>query len=352
MVSTFGVSADPANWGVVGWSMGGTCAVDLTVMHPDLFSAFEDIAGDIGPNSGNKDQTIEPGCSAATPPPTRHSTRPRSSPDTARTSGVAGLVRHLVDGAPVPLATCATADERGHRGRRTRRGRPTRAIRPRRPTRCARSAGANGIDCAVVPQHRASTTGRSRTAFSPLRCPGSPGSWALRVFRGRRCPPLPRPSPAPRWSSRPSTPTPPGNSACVVRRARSACGLRSALPSVERMDPMGEHAADPGPDLDAAMGACGVDCAVADRESLGFRQARASPRVVDARDAGRRAVDQPSAPRRGDGGQRGGVGGRTGSDIRRAPASAAASADRPRAADGLTLVYWQLMARYFERQSR
>ena len=30
----FGVSNDPANWGVVGWSMGGTCALDLTAMHP------------------------------------------------------------------------------------------------------------------------------------------------------------------------------------------------------------------------------------------------------------------------------------------------------------------------------
>jgi S-formylglutathione hydrolase FrmB len=58
MVSHYGVSADRTNWGIVGWSMGGTCAVDLAVMHPDMFSAFEDIAGDIGPNSGNKDQTI------------------------------------------------------------------------------------------------------------------------------------------------------------------------------------------------------------------------------------------------------------------------------------------------------
>ena len=58
MVSNFGVSADRANWGVVGWSMGGTCAVDLTTMHPDMFSTFEDIAGDFAPNSGNKTQTI------------------------------------------------------------------------------------------------------------------------------------------------------------------------------------------------------------------------------------------------------------------------------------------------------
>jgi S-formylglutathione hydrolase FrmB len=38
--------------------MGGTCALDLTVMHPDMFSAFVDIAGDLGPNSGTKAQTI------------------------------------------------------------------------------------------------------------------------------------------------------------------------------------------------------------------------------------------------------------------------------------------------------
>lgn len=58
MVSNFGVSADRGNWGVVGWSMGGTCAVDLATMHPDMFSTFEDIAGDFAPNSGNTSQTI------------------------------------------------------------------------------------------------------------------------------------------------------------------------------------------------------------------------------------------------------------------------------------------------------
>ncbi|MDT7754864.1 MAG: hypothetical protein QOH27_762, partial [Mycobacterium sp.] len=56
--SHYGTSPSSANWGVVGWSMGGTCAVDLTVMHPELFSSFVDIAGDTGPNAGTKDQTI------------------------------------------------------------------------------------------------------------------------------------------------------------------------------------------------------------------------------------------------------------------------------------------------------
>ncbi len=59
MLSHYGVSPNRANWGIVGWSMGGTCAVDLAVMHPDMFSAFEDIAGDLSPNSGNKAQTID-----------------------------------------------------------------------------------------------------------------------------------------------------------------------------------------------------------------------------------------------------------------------------------------------------
>lgn len=59
MEHTYGVRADPASWGVVGWSMGGTCAVDLAVMHPDIVSAFEDIAGDIAPNSGTRAQTVE-----------------------------------------------------------------------------------------------------------------------------------------------------------------------------------------------------------------------------------------------------------------------------------------------------
>ncbi|MBU8817877.1 esterase family protein [Mycolicibacterium goodii] len=54
----YGVSPAAANWGIVGWSMGGTCAVDLAVIHPDMFSAFVDIAGDIAPNSGDKAQTV------------------------------------------------------------------------------------------------------------------------------------------------------------------------------------------------------------------------------------------------------------------------------------------------------
>lgn len=57
VVSEFGASDHPGKWAVAGWSMGGTCAIDLTVEHPDLFRTFVDISGDVGPNLGNRAQT-------------------------------------------------------------------------------------------------------------------------------------------------------------------------------------------------------------------------------------------------------------------------------------------------------
>lgn len=58
VVDQFGASADPRQWGVAGFSMGGTCALDLAVMHPELFDTFDDIAGDAGPEVGSKAETI------------------------------------------------------------------------------------------------------------------------------------------------------------------------------------------------------------------------------------------------------------------------------------------------------
>ncbi len=58
VISQLGAAPEPARWAVVGWSMGGTCAVDLAVMHPELFGTFQDISGDLGPNTGTKTQTI------------------------------------------------------------------------------------------------------------------------------------------------------------------------------------------------------------------------------------------------------------------------------------------------------
>jgi S-formylglutathione hydrolase FrmB len=57
VATQFGVS--PTGWGVAGFSAGGTCAVDLAVMRPELFTAFVDITGDLGPNAGTREQTID-----------------------------------------------------------------------------------------------------------------------------------------------------------------------------------------------------------------------------------------------------------------------------------------------------
>ena len=58
VVSHFGVSPDRTNWGIVGWSTGGTCALTMAVTHPELFSAFVDIDGELTPNAGSRKQTI------------------------------------------------------------------------------------------------------------------------------------------------------------------------------------------------------------------------------------------------------------------------------------------------------
>ncbi len=58
VVAHFGLSADPARWGVAGFSTGGTCALDLAVMHPEQFGTFDDVSGDRAPNVGSKAQTI------------------------------------------------------------------------------------------------------------------------------------------------------------------------------------------------------------------------------------------------------------------------------------------------------
>ena len=58
IVSHFRASPDPARWGIIGFSSGGTCALLTTVMHPDLFNTFVDIDGLMRPNAGSREQTI------------------------------------------------------------------------------------------------------------------------------------------------------------------------------------------------------------------------------------------------------------------------------------------------------
>ncbi len=44
------LSSDPRRWGIVGFSEGGTCAIDLALRHPSLFGHFVDLGGDAAPN--------------------------------------------------------------------------------------------------------------------------------------------------------------------------------------------------------------------------------------------------------------------------------------------------------------
>lgn len=59
LIANFGVSSNPAHWGIVGWSAGGTCALTLTLKYPNLFRAFVAIDGQSGPNAGTRAQTIQ-----------------------------------------------------------------------------------------------------------------------------------------------------------------------------------------------------------------------------------------------------------------------------------------------------
>ena len=145
MVDNFGVSDDPTNWGIVGWSTGGTCALNLTVKHPDLFSAFVNIDGDIAPNAGTKAQTIDRlfGGDAAAyaewDPATliREHGRFTDVAGWFAVSAPAGSLTTPIPGTqlPEPAADDIIADN---------------------PTAAARAlcglADAYGIDCAVVPQ--------------------------------------------------------------------------------------------------------------------------------------------------------------------------------------------------------
>ncbi|MFJ1755204.1 alpha/beta hydrolase [Kitasatospora sp. NPDC088134] len=59
IAKTFGSASEARSWGVVGWSMGGTCAVGLAVVHPQVFGSFVDISGDASPNLGGKQTTVD-----------------------------------------------------------------------------------------------------------------------------------------------------------------------------------------------------------------------------------------------------------------------------------------------------
>jgi S-formylglutathione hydrolase FrmB len=179
MVSNFAVSADRANWGVVGWSMGGICAVDLATMHPDMFSAFEDIAGDFAPNSGSKTQTIARlfggnAAAFANFDPATVMTRHGPYQD------VSGWF--AISDAPAARRTPPAAVDAGASGLGGRDAAPNPGDQTGAANALCRLGSANGITCAVVAQqgkHDWPFAARAFAAALPwlagqIRTPGIP----------------------------------------------------------------------------------------------------------------------------------------------------------------------------------
>jgi len=57
--NNYPASDNPANWGIGGLSLGGTCAVMLALTHPNVYHYFLDMGGDLGPSIGTKQETIQ-----------------------------------------------------------------------------------------------------------------------------------------------------------------------------------------------------------------------------------------------------------------------------------------------------
>ncbi|MEA9984973.1 MULTISPECIES: alpha/beta hydrolase [Subtercola] len=55
------VSTDPAQWGIAGFSQGGTCAIQLGAAHPELFRSILDVSGELKPAIGDDATTIATG---------------------------------------------------------------------------------------------------------------------------------------------------------------------------------------------------------------------------------------------------------------------------------------------------
>lgn len=53
------VDSQPKNWAIGGLSLGGMCSVMLTLRHPNVYNYFIDLGGEIGPEIGSKEKTID-----------------------------------------------------------------------------------------------------------------------------------------------------------------------------------------------------------------------------------------------------------------------------------------------------
>ena len=160
VVSTFDVSPIRANWGVAGFSTGGTCAVGLAVRHPNCSGLSSTSPATSDPTSARR-RKPSPACMVATPPPGPSSIQ-----------------------APSSRKTFTTACRAGSQS-------PTAATRPQtstgriwRHSRCARWAALMASTAACIPS-LVDMTGSSPRRLSPQRYLGLP------PHSGRRATPAP-----------------------------------------------------------------------------------------------------------------------------------------------------------------
>jgi len=57
-VNRLHVRSAPGGWGIVGFSEGGTCALDLALRHPDIYRHIIDLGGDDKPTFGDRAHTL------------------------------------------------------------------------------------------------------------------------------------------------------------------------------------------------------------------------------------------------------------------------------------------------------
>jgi S-formylglutathione hydrolase FrmB len=58
ITTTLGIHPNAAKWGIVGYSEGGTCALDLVLGHPDIYRHIVDLCGDAKPTLGDHQHTV------------------------------------------------------------------------------------------------------------------------------------------------------------------------------------------------------------------------------------------------------------------------------------------------------
>lgn len=59
ITDTLHIRHDPSRWGIVGFSEGGTCSLDLVLRHPNVYRHIIDFGGDAFPNLGGVPTTVK-----------------------------------------------------------------------------------------------------------------------------------------------------------------------------------------------------------------------------------------------------------------------------------------------------